>query len=178
MKNFLLFSFLSIAIAGTLSYTILHTHEVIKVPEVIKETIIREQPIITREVHTKELVNVFGEPEAGMNSGISTPSFFQMGGSNFNVGNMGGTTTVNLISPVDNYYQLAVGTTSPNYPTGTSIFTVYGTSTIQTPINTDFAFRIFNAASTSVLTVSTQDPSISLLATSTVGTASSTPSQE
>lgn len=59
-------------------------------------------------------------------------------------------------------YDLAVATTTTGYSVGLSDFVVYGTTTFQTPVNTAYAFRILNAATTSVFTVDTSTGSTTL----------------
>src|SRR3990167_4008176 len=58
-------------------------------------------------------------------------------------------------STVTRNFSFTVGTDTPLTLFGSTTLAVYGSTTIQTPINTFYAFRILNAASTSVFEVNT-----------------------
>lgn len=52
-------------------------------------------------------------------------------------------------------FGFTIGTTTPLSLYGTSTLAIYGSTTIQTPINTLHAFRIINSASTTIFSVNT-----------------------
>ena len=83
---------------------------------------------------------------------------------------------VNLITTADG---LAVGTSTMSFSVENDLYAmINGSTTIRTPVNSLRAFRVLNSAYTSLLTIDTVNSWIQSLSTTTVGTASSTPSQE
>src|SRR3990167_10900436 len=62
-------------------------------------------------------------------------------------------------STVTRNFSFTVGTDTPLTFYGSTTLAIYGSTTIQTPINTQYAFRILNAASTSVFEVNTVNAS-------------------
>lgn len=65
----------------------------------------------------------------------------------------GSATTTNLYPPSG--YSLSIGTTTNVFPVGLMNFNVYGTTTLQSRVNSLYAFRVLNSASSSVFTVNT-----------------------
>lgn len=94
----------------------------------------------------------------GLSSGISIPIHFSL--STTNQFNRLATTTA--LSLLDDDWRLAIGTTTSQYPVGDSSLVVYGTTTLQAKENTDYLFRILNAASTTVLTFSSISNSLGI----------------
>lgn len=115
---------------------------------------------------------------AGLSGGISTPVLFDVNSGDYVSPGGTPTTTVNQVNMFDwtglgagtsTIWTLGIGTSSPFFSTGVCILCVYGTSTIQTPLNTQRAFQVLNAASSSIFQVDTQN--------SVIGIGTSTPSQ-
>src|SRR3990167_6525408 len=79
------------------------------------------------------------------------------GTNNYN----GVATSTSIYAPTN--YVWGLGTTSTAYPVGLSRLSIYGTTTIQTPVNTIYALRVLNAASTSVFTVPTTATAITIV---------------
>ena len=62
-----------------------------------------------------------------------------------------------------------IGTTTPLTRYGTTTLAIYGSTTIQTPVNTNFAFWILNAASSSIFQVDTANASSTFFGTVNMG---------
>ena len=100
----------------------------------------------------------------GLSSGISIPVQFQQTDSTYSPLATGPTTTAQHINTLDGInlgrgtstsWTLGIGTSTPFDTDGISFLSIYGTTTIQTPLNTRRAFRIQNAATSTVFQVDT-----------------------
>ncbi|MEK6882013.1 MAG: hypothetical protein AABY22_20510 [Nanoarchaeota archaeon] len=109
---------------------------------------------------------------SGLSSGITSASNFQVNTYDWSPNSPSTpTTTIQAVNSLvstgigigtSTYWTLALGTTTSTYSEGNSLLTVYGTTTVQTPINSLQAFRIFNAASSSIFQVDTLNSRIGI----------------
>lgn len=100
---------------------------------------------------------VFG----GLSGGITPSSNFRVNSYDWSPNNPSTPTstfyTINTLESTglgmgtSSYWNVAIGTTTAVHSEGVSALVVYGTTTIQTPVNSVRAFQIKNSASSSVL---------------------------